>query len=757
MKNAKLIHVFLLLGIATVFTVWSFWRFMDAGNKVESEWDMTGQMTLDEVVTSKDTSVLRRNGRDAVVLFPGSEAQFSWDETESHLDVHLLHGALLFATLAGDMNVRVQTEFARIDSQNNMAYVRLDESGANLDVYALQHPGNLSFLLNNDVLNSLSVPAGYRIKVPQSKISSTIGRLRLTKLTKEFPNFALKEEDLSEVLKKNIQDVESAYQESSLEFLNDLQAKSELGPSQSGFSAQLADGVQAFEEAVTVFPHAKLRLESTIEAEVLTYAMSHLLFGDPSAGEAWLLQWSQLSHDPAALQDLYASLFFVLPGDALYPLKSAVADVVYSNDHALDSLRRQYQEIENLLSRSSLIEAEAAYDVYKADFLNQLERGIFDQADFLDDLSREYILLEILLRNHSPFYTVSDTEILTALEKKILSFAGTDQDLDEERQAFIQSKLRFLSNLFAFVIDRAVSPEDAQDLANALLFQAQSYLGSVSSQVAVQDYFESQLEDYALSIQFMGSPEFYSYESFAIGLETYRQKVKDLEELNAYLQNLRTGRLEEADLGNFPSESQAIQSVEQALRQNGIQYAQVIPQGDAAHRLFEIAGARTEGHAFDANYDRETEILYDVVAEGVRFSTGILLSSASEVIASALEKPETVPVEDTAPETVPLDSGTSLAESVALDFVETQFEEAGLSLDDFEIRVTDLSSNSFSFTGVITAERLPVSGVYMSDTGRVMGTVWEYKGELRAFPDVDLKQLAPAISATHQALEAASK
>lgn len=749
MKTAKFINLLLLLGIATLISVWSFWRFGAQDSGEVALWEMTGQMAFDEVVTANNTSVLRQNGRDAVVLMPGAQAQITWDEVQDHLDVDLIQGEMLFATLAGDMTISVNADFARVDSQNNMTYVVLEEG--TMEVYALQHPSSVTFTLQGEDLNSIPVPTGHRIKVPESKISPTIGRLRLTKLTKEFPAFVLDGDDLTKALITEISDLEAAYEKSSLNFLNDLQVNSQFGPAQLGFAAKFSDGVQTFEQVVTVLPHANERLESTIEEEVLAYTMSNLLFGDKVAGDAWLLQWSQMPHNLMELQDLYASLFFVLPGDELYSVKSSAATVVYSSDDSLTSLRRQYQEIENLLMRSSHVQAEAAYDVYKAEFLANLNNGVFDDLGLLDDLSREFILLEILLRNNELFYSVEDIELLTALEEKILSFAGSDQDLDEERQAFVQSKLRFLGNLFDFVIERVISPEDATELANELLFQGQSYMSNISSKVAVSEYFESELENYELSIQFMTSPEFYSYESFDEGLLAYSQKVDDLNELNAYLQNLRTGQIESEELAPGPNEEEAVKEVERALKDNGVQFAAVVSLGDAANRLFEILGARTEGYAFDANYDRETGILYDVVAENVRFSTGILLGSASEVISLALE--EEVEVEEVSEVEIPVETGSSLAESVALDFVESQFEAAGLSLEDFEISLTDLESNLFSFTGVITSANLAISGVYISDTGRVMGVVWEYNELPQTFPDVDLEQLEVAIFATYGALE----
>ena len=59
------------------------------------------QMELDSRIVAQDLSLLRRNGRDAVVLFPGAQAELIWDSTES-LDVNLYAGSVLVGAQAGD-------------------------------------------------------------------------------------------------------------------------------------------------------------------------------------------------------------------------------------------------------------------------------------------------------------------------------------------------------------------------------------------------------------------------------------------------------------------------------------------------------------------------------------------------------------------------------------------------------------------------------------------------------------------------------
>ena len=396
---------------------------------------------------------------------------------------------------------------------------------------------------------------------------------------------------------------------------------------------------------------------------------------------------------------------------------------------------RQFQEIESLLAAGYQVEAQGAYQDYQARFEEALHSGDLDEEAMLDDISREYVLLELLLRSNSVFYSTDAVKLLSDLEEAILSLAGSDQDLDEERQAFVQSKIRFLQNLFAYVMERKISLETATDLANELLSEAESTLASITSKVAVRDYFETKLEEFDLSIAFMNSPEFYSYDSFDIGLADYRSKEANLEDLNEYIQSLRVG---EDDETVTISLEDATAEVEETLHDNSIQFATVESLGDSSYRLFEIAGARTGGIAFEANYDRETQILYDVVVGEVRFSTGLSLEMAKQVIEGTVSDAEVV--EDEEPATAVEDDETP-TESLAISRVEAALEAADLEVSDFAVTLVDLEENLFTLEGSFDKGKLLVSGTYDLDTGLVSEIVLESEGQSYTAEDTSLVDL----------------
>ncbi len=740
MKAGSLLNLILLLVFAGLLSAASFVAFKPA--EIAS---------IDEAAIEAELShsnEVRINYRDAVSGLDGSTVDWSWDESTETVSAGLQTGSVYFSTLADDLSVEVLTPFARVESQNSEAIVRLSESGESLEVYALTHPSLVTFTLDGKDLNSLVVPTGSFMKVPSSKITATLERLRLTKLTKEFPVFDFEESDLTESELAAHEATVDAYDASALSFMQESQNDSHLGPDLTGLGSYMSKAYQLFRDTLTVLPSAENRYAEGQKEKFLVYGRTNLLFGDRSSGETWVAEWKNSGPNLEEVDVLYSSLFFVLPGDELYPIKSAAAELLYPQEEPLTALRRQYQELESLLERGSLVEAQAAYTSYQSNFEKALDSGDLDDKEYLNDISREYSLLELLLRSHAVFYNENSVKLLSELENKILSLAGSDEDLDEERQAFVQSKLRYLENLFDFVVDRKVSVEDATELANELVADAESYLKAITSQVAVRSYFESKLAEYDVSIEFMNSPEFYSYDSFEEGLDEYQAKQLDLENLSDYLQSLRS----EDDLSATVSIEEATKEAEDDLHANGIQYKELKSLGDSSNRLFELVNGSTAGYSFEANYDRETHILYDTVVEGeIRFSTGLTLETASSVIVTAVELAELVPVDDTE-QTVPEDDDASLTEEVAINRIEKAFEEEELKVGAFKFKVLDLEDNTFTFSGVMTDASLSVSGQFDLDTGMVSEIEWEYNDETQTLPDVELSEFEQALYDTYYAL-----
>lgn len=744
MKKGLLINTVAASFVAAGIALWSFFGASASPNTLTNEWVYVGDAEFGVDLTVDELSSARRSDRDVFYLMPESHSTVSWDEASRKVNVDLVSGGILFATRAGDFDITVDTGFVRINSSNNTAYVQMDPSGEHLDVYSLSHPASISFVLEGEVINELPIPSGHRVRIKRSKITETIGKLRLAKLSKEFPAFPLTQEDLSEQVWSTLADIDESYDTYSYQLLTSLQNNSNFGPPKTGFGASWSNFVQGVKGAVTVLPHAEKRLAESRRNQLLNYATSNLLYGDPNEAQRWLSEWSNSSSEEEQFAELNAALFFVLPGDELYEVKR-IASKQSEQETPKERLRREYQDIADLLARGDLKAASEAYRSYKEDFENELKSGTFNSPEGIEVIAREYIVLEDLIKNESVFYSLDSVDLLTQLESKILEQTLNQRELDEERQVFIQSKIAFLNTLFDFVVDRKVTQEVAADLAEHLLDTAKKYMSKVTTKNAVIEYFDSELERFELSVQFMRSPEFFSYTSFEDGLKAYKQKLADLDDLNDYLQGLKDG---ESSDGVTIELKDAILEVGRALGDYGIQFGDINHLGDAPNRLFEILNGRAKGHSFTAKYDRQTQIFYDIESEGIQFSTGILINKFGEVLDRALTEDLSTPEVEEPTEPIETPDGPNITDSVALQLVSSHFTDAGLEPRNFTFTILSTKDNTFTFKGTLGAYKVPIEASYDANSRRAYDISWTYKDEERAFPAVNLVQLPEALADT---------
>ncbi len=747
MKIAQAISSAITITFALIIGIWTISAYANSSS-FSQEWTLEGDIVLDKELSVSEPLTMVLRGRDSLTLLPGTTARLEWDEDISLMNVFLESGAVFFATRGNDFRVSVYTDIVRVDSQESLAFVKKDAAG-DVSVYGLSHPSLLTFTKEGEDLNALFVPDGTMIDVQKAKVTSTLKRLRLTKLSKEFQVKDWNPEDLDEKLQELWNVAKERYERAALNYMNDLQSNLHFGPSDKGMSAVFSSFYRVFREKATLLSIAKKRLEKSTKNTILNYAMSNLLFGDAQKGLSWLMTWQEMDHDLSDLESKYSDLFFVLPGDELYPVKTAVISLVFEKDSNLLSLRRSFLEVESLLAKGSYVEAQSTLQDYSERVVNALKSGVFDDVEMSSELGREYLLLERLLKKNVTFYDLTYMEVLSQMEDKILDLADDETDISEERQAFVLGKIQFLNKIFDAVVAKKIPVSQAKDLANELLLSAEAYMKLIPSNVAVLNYYESELKKAELAIKFIASPEFYSYKDFDEGLKAYAAKEQDLADLQAYIQEIRIGNQD--SLAAEITLDEAIEEVRQALSFEAISYLNAESQGDAGYRLFDIIGGKVDQYSFKASYDREGRLFYDLVIDDqIRFSTGVLLSDLRDVIEQAYaDQPLEEDIEYESPEVE-----SSLTDNLAVAQVESAFEAEGLDINDFDFDVLDRDAGLFSFEGIITQYRLPVQGVYnLKDRGVSELKWWKEESE-QFLPDMDLSRLEAAIKAVYEALNA---
>lgn len=737
MKKAELLNLVIVIAISATLGAWSFLAYGTEGQEDQSVWNQSENFVFEGTVKSNEKAYVSLNNRDRIEILADSEVGVMFDKETSHFDFELKKGGMIVATIAGDFDASVSAGFAKVDLKDGISYISLSDDNSSLKVYSIEHPALLTLLSDSKELNSFYVPSNYRTEIAKSKVGASISKLRLTKLLKEFQLFEFKDSELSSVVQADLVDIEKTYVSAGNNYMNGLNANLDLGPSLNGISSAIHSYLQGGRKLLTFLPFAKERLQNKERESYLNYAISNDIHSNFDIAQTWLDKWLVPVVSDEEKKTINTDLFFVLPGDSLYNLKSVVDE---------NSIYGKFNEMESLLQKADNVGASQTFQDYKKSFELSLSNSSFTGADGLAELSRRYVLTELLLRSNSIFYTSDSVKLLKEIETSILSLASSYQDLDEERQAFVQSKIRFLENLFKFVEQKKVSVDTGATVASQLLSDADDYLNSISAQVAVKSYFQSKLSDFDVTLAYISSPEFSSYASFAEGFAAFKQKSSDLDQLNAYIQSLRAGLVEVTDVVSL---DQATTEVKSDLSTNGIQYAEVLSLGDAYNRLFEINGGRVSGSEFLGKYDRETKILYDVSVGDLKFSTGLSVEKFRDVVKSATA---VIPLESQVEVTGTGSSSGSITEDVALSYAKSQFEAAGLNSADFTFKLVDLEKNLFTFDGVATQASISISGTYDAKTNEVSEIVWYFNGTPQTLPNLDLNSLESALEATYSAL-----
>ncbi len=720
LKFWERVNTLSLVVLAAIFSVASF-VFLGGQQDAHLSAELPA---LDQILFAPDTTMERVDSADLV-------------------QIELSSGGIFGATLAGDLEFEIQTPAFRVRSSENEVWVTWDATRQSGTVHALQHPAWVEFLSSSgETLATLPVPEGSFVNIPLSKIQERLSRLRLAKLQKEFPTQDWKPADLDPFVQTSIASANAVYQAFQLEQESAIRRQAVSAPN-GGF-------LHFLEAHLTWMPEAQQEHQVERADASLQLAMNAFLNGDDETGAEALKIWSESAELSSELLNLYSRLFYVLPGDSLYEVKQVAGTWVAQSDPE-SVLRHSYDEIQDLLRRGDTASAQSAFDAYQARFLDSMHSGFFDSTEGRLLLSQHHSLLFELLQNQPALFSVSHFQFLLTVERQILSaYSAESDDLDEERQSFIQNKLALVHNLVDYGRARKIPISDAAEMADELLFSADEDLREVTSQSAILSFYKDELSRLSLSVDFMKTPEFFTYENFDEGLAAYEKKTQDLNELNQYLSDLKKGSETEEDA---PSLEDAVKEMGSILSQNAIAYESVESMDDAGLRLFELQGASLNGVPFEGRADRISHILYDLKVDGHEFQSGVLIEQLARVIQElqkidgALES-EILPISSVNPV-----QPSSLTDQVMREQAILLFDEVDLDPKSLTWTVEDRALKTIRFEGEILGVNATISGVLNLDTRRVQSIEAQLPdGQKMTLPSVPLSSLKLALDETLQSV-----
>lgn len=719
LNMALLTRFLVFIIIAGFFFVIFFWivfvRNVDAEVRLESSVEIYGdgelvaeELQVGEYDVKASYYEIYFDGIDLIRLVEGSSFYINEIVEEDGfytISLTLEGGAMWISNMGGVLDLMLETD--NFMFQNVDGYYYVEKQADNVFAYAYKHPLRVHFLDEQDnSLNSYLLPEGYYGVYEESSVTSVVSDLRYAKLTKEYPFYSLADEQYLEFWDDFVVIDDSRYVEILSEFKTLVRRNYDVYYEGGGFLAKIGDAMRFLREYLTFIDAKK---DQWIEQDTLRSLNSALYLsvkGEEEEAVDILLAMEEGTVDSDYYKEYLNYLNVVLNNslysDELYAVKDYLRSLLWGSteEGEIVILRERLNEMYDLVNEGKVTDAKEAFSDYERGWFSFLAMSVSELSPYRKDVSEERELLSVFLQQESGFYSAKYFDLLENFEQAVVKVAVSGADLDEERQAFVSDKIKVLNNIEDLLRVNGIEVEDATEVMLLLLDSAEVLMDEIASEAAILSYFEEQLAEAMLVLQFINSAEYTGLSgTFDERFEAYLEKQADVEELQEYLQAIHLG----VDEGSELTLTEAKDIVYGALDSIGVSYDAVTSLGDSAYRLFEIEGASVNEVSFEARYDREGELIYDLSVGDVEFATGVNLDDLSEVVLGLFEESDTTTeTTDSGPQVAPdEDNGRDLSysEELAISMLIDYLADYDVEILEEHVISWDLDQNIFYVQG----------------------------------------------------------
>lgn len=683
---------------------------------------------------------------DLIRLFPNTEVIVESVDTSVYpmeFNFRLVQGSAWLSNLQGTSHLTVETDRLRIEPEEASTYVRYEEGEA--FILSAYHETRVSFLdetPEDSVLNNYLLTELHQVSIKESGIQPVLAQLRYTKLTKEFPFVYVVEIDFEDEWTLQLAADRDRLAKAYTDFVSFLRREGEAGASPDTFGYQWHGAYTKIRDAFTLDKIHLKQIQDREKLEVLYQSLYLILAGDPVGSVERLQRFQGFSMDVTQFPEFYVldQVFHTVNfGSDFYPVKELFRELqlgVITDDSqklalSLHFLRDRLNEVYDLLDVGDLRNAKEALYAYNTEWQDLMESAGTDLRDEVQVLTEERQVLQNLLYREPTFYDADLYTVLSELEDRILTLTAQEYDLNEERQTFVQDKIRMLSNLVLYIDGGTIGLDNGIALADLLLEDSQTLLNGITQAAAVNQYFSEKLVELDDMFRFLNSPDYKLGEgTLEEKFAAYLQKEQDMDALASYIQGLADASTSNEAPAMTLDES--LTAAQKRFGQAGVEYTALMPLGDTDYRLFKIEGGRVGDIDFQGNYDRETDIVYDLSVQGETFSTGLKLDLLVNAISAMGQMSEEV-VEDSTTETSgSSDVSLSPVEELAVRLVRSSLEtQTGVDFVEASIQIVNLDKNQFKVIVPmeVKSETVSVTFSYDGDDNSVSSVTGEVNGE----------------------------
>lgn len=682
----------------------------------------------------------------------------------------LVKGSAWISNLQGTSHFELETPRLRIEPEEASTYVRYEEGEA--FILSAYHETRVSFLegvpedatevIEPAVLNDYLLTELHQVSINEADIQPVLAQLRYTKLTKEFPFVYVAETDFEDEWTLQLAADRDRLAKAYTDFVSFLRREGEAGASPDTLAYRWHSTYIKIRDAFTLDKIHLKEVQDREKLEVLYQSLYLILAGDPVGAVERLQRFQGFSMDVTQFPEFYVldQVFHTVNfGSDFYPVKElfrelqlgVITDPLQKLALSLHFLRDRLNEVYDLLDVGDLRNAKEALYAYNTEWQDLMESSGTDLRDSVQVLTEERQVLQNLLYREPTFYDADLYTVLSELEDRILTLTAEEYDLNEERQTFVQDKIRMLSNLVSYIDGGTIGVDNGIALADLLLEDSQTLLNGITQAAAVNQYFSEKLIEMDDMFRFLNSPDYKMGEgTLEKKFAAYLQKEMDMDALASYIQGLADAST--SDEAPAMTLDESLTAAQKRFGQAGVEYTALMPLGDTDYRLFKIEGGRVGEIDFQGNYDRETDIVYDLSVQGETFSTGLKLDLVVNAISAMGQGSEEVVEDFTTEPAGSSDVSLSPVEELAVRLVRSSLEaQAGVDFVEASIQIVNLDENQFQVEVPMEmqGETVPVTFSYDGDDNSVSGVTGEVNGETFEVQVTTIEELRGAVEAAY--------
>lgn len=680
-------------------------QYIEEGESQFKSQDSDSWSEISKTTKLQEGDIIRTNkelgifffGDGVLRLAPGTEIEllrFSDPEVE----IRLKKGNLWVSNYLSRVKFNIFTNKLAAISKN--AVFDIGFANEEVSLYVDKHAVKVGLMKNSGLSNFLIMESNF-IKIEENRLNDRILNLRYSKLMKEFPPHFVSGEEFEENFwwSSNRERVEGYYAQFRSErdaFLREIQIEDSWLTGQrfyrkmSKFLTFNSDKRLNF-EVQTVFNNWLMAVSLLKQGKEpglnLENFKSELTNSDLDNESIYRLISDALN------QNMFLTSF-VLPDHSLYKAKDALRQAkleILDSDEKFSAttsfLRDKLFEVYDLVGKRRYTQAKSAF----LEYARELQQVLKDNEASKDILVEERQLIHHLIASDVQFYDVSYFKVVSVLEREILDMTEDKADLDEALLTFVSDKLSILSRLISLVKSGDLDLEEAVDLGNRLVQESQRYRSETAAEIAVTLYFEEQLAEFQLLLDFFNSPHYEALHGI-FDNEIYEIFLEEQEDLRRTREYVKSEQSKAKVYTRKANVDEIIADIKSSFEKEGMRVSGIESQGDAAARLYYLGDIKYRNAEISAKYDAQTEIVYDIEVNGEMLSSGARIENLPLILDGQLglieEEEEPVEVSEEEEE-------LKRSEKVALTFLQDHLEELGIAADISDLEVVDLDEKLF--------------------------------------------------------------